>query len=115
MNIVEVTPANVSKGGDRMAEDKNIGMVILGIVAIVAVIGLVLMFTQQGAPAGQTTSRDYGYGYQYYTNPGAFGESIRDPCESREGFGKTWCEKNTPARPISGYDPEQAYYIGKYK
>lgn len=34
-------------------EGRGIALVILGIVAIVAVIGLVLMFTQGGAPAGQ--------------------------------------------------------------
>ena len=36
-------------------EGKGIAMVILGIVAIVAVIGLVLMFTRPGAPEGRFT------------------------------------------------------------
>lgn len=33
----------------RMAEEKGVALVILGIVAVVAVIGLVLMFTQGGS------------------------------------------------------------------
>lgn len=87
-----------------MAEEgKGIALVILGIVAIVAVIGLVLMFTQGGAPVGQ-------YGYPHGPATGVYGEQgtgARDPCRALTGSAYVRCREEVDRLgPIQvGYKP----------
>ena len=46
-----------------MAEQKGITMTILGVVAIIAVVGLVLLFTKTGTDAtGEVSGNQYTYG-----------------------------------------------------
>ena len=102
-----------------MKDQRGIGMVVLGIVAIIAVIGLVLMFSQQGAPSGRLINPDpyttaggkSGYG------PGAWESGPVRPSWTATGGG--W--GRTPGPGSGAYigegvpaAPPAAYYQQKY-
>ncbi len=82
-----------------MEESKNIAIAILGIVAVLAVVGLVLMFTQ-ARPTGQA----YGVVAEYY--PGASAVSYTDPgngalSSAGEQFA-AYCMENPEDRTCAG-------------
>ena len=89
-----------------MAEDHGIGMVILGIVAIVAVIGLVLMFTQGGAPSGRLINPDP------YTTAGGKSGYAPGAWESYP-VGPSWTAQGSTLGWGRNPGPDAGAYIGE--
>ena len=94
-----------------MADTKNIGLVILGIVAIIAVIGLVLMFTQAGTPVGRQVGW-YGQG-RFYTGSEVCTKKYIDTLPGgtyKDGL-INWCINYRHSTQITGIPDE---YRGGY-
>ena len=88
-------------------EGQGIALVILGVVAIVAVIGLVLMFTQKGTPAGQYARVGYIGEGRYEGVAQTYCESVCFYPDGTERFGTSTCGQcvygRLSSQQVTGY------------
>ncbi|MEM3154325.1 MAG: hypothetical protein QW165_02025 [Candidatus Woesearchaeota archaeon] len=81
----------------------GIALVILGVIAIIAVIGLVLLFTRASKEAQGALLYDLSIGNPYGSQGGAQGIAPTFPTEQYQRFGGGGYQIRTPVKEVPGY------------
>jgi hypothetical protein len=81
----------------------GIALVILGVIAIIAVIGLVLLFTRASKEAQGAVLTDLGIGNPYGSQGGEYGISPIFPTAQYERYGGGGYQVRQPLKEVPGY------------
>ncbi|PIN74574.1 hypothetical protein COV18_06805 [Candidatus Woesearchaeota archaeon CG10_big_fil_rev_8_21_14_0_10_37_12] len=95
-----------------MAEKKDVSLLLLGIVAILAIVGLVLLFTSPAATGNAYFPPELGPEVQYAAGPVIANNPEQTLPRCPNGFARSRQQQNLPYEVVSGHYCNWYYCAG---